>query len=209
MKFSDIFKKGFGAPAPADLIEGGLAIDVANKKAYSKGNDGTTFQIGLTDAEIQALNDYVDEQVSLAQPSGMISLWSGSIANIPTGWALCDGNNGTPNLLNRAVIAAGGDYSVGASGEGSIPSHSHTANHSHTASSNTTGDHVHNQGGAGWSSGQNYNATSGLAGTLNTSSAGAHSHTITVNTANVTTSVTGTGTAVVPKHYALAYIMKL
>jgi hypothetical protein len=36
-------------------------------------------------------------------PSGVIALWSGLIANIPSGWVLCDGNNGTPNLLARFV----------------------------------------------------------------------------------------------------------
>ena len=30
--------------------------------------------------------------------SGMILLWSGSTGNIPSGWVLCDGNSGTPNL---------------------------------------------------------------------------------------------------------------
>lgn len=57
MLFSDIYKKGFGAPTPSDLIEGGIGIDVTNKKAYSKGSDGQIFQLGLTDAEVQALID--------------------------------------------------------------------------------------------------------------------------------------------------------
>ena len=30
--------------------------------------------------------------------SGMIIAWSGSVANIPTGFVLCDGNNSTPDL---------------------------------------------------------------------------------------------------------------
>lgn len=40
-------------------------------------------------------------------PPGCILLWSGSVAAIPAGYALCDGTNGTPNLVNRFVVAAG------------------------------------------------------------------------------------------------------
>jgi len=32
-------------------------------------------------------------------PSGLISMWSGSINSIPEGWALCDGQNGTPDHI--------------------------------------------------------------------------------------------------------------
>lgn len=35
--------------------------------------------------------------------SGVIALWHGTIANIPTGWLICDGNNSTPNLLTKFV----------------------------------------------------------------------------------------------------------
>ncbi|GAI86139.1 unnamed protein product, partial [marine sediment metagenome] len=36
-------------------------------------------------------------------PSGLITMWHGLIANIPSGWLICDGNNSTPNLLTRFV----------------------------------------------------------------------------------------------------------
>lgn len=38
--------------------------------------------------------------------TGMIVLWPGAIADIPAGWALCDGSNGTPDLRNRFVVGA-------------------------------------------------------------------------------------------------------
>jgi hypothetical protein len=34
-------------------------------------------------------------------PAGTIVMWSGSLANIPAGWAECNGQNGTPDLQNR------------------------------------------------------------------------------------------------------------
>jgi len=39
-------------------------------------------------------------------PVGGIIMWSGTIVNIPTGWALCDGSNNTPDLRNKFVIGA-------------------------------------------------------------------------------------------------------
>jgi hypothetical protein len=42
-------------------------------------------------------------------PTGVIVMWSGTIANIPTGWALCNGSNGTPDLRSRFIVGAGTD----------------------------------------------------------------------------------------------------
>src|SRR3990172_3920103 len=49
-------------------------------------------------------------------PSGGIILWSGPADQIPSGWALCDGANGTPDLRDRFVVGAGGGYEIGATG---------------------------------------------------------------------------------------------
>lgn len=46
-------------------------------------------------------------------PTGGIIMWSGSSSDIPTGWALCNGSNGTPNLTNRFIVGAGNSYAVG------------------------------------------------------------------------------------------------
>lgn len=66
-------------------------------------------------------------------PAGAITLWSGAINAIPTGWALCNGANGTPDLRGRFVVGAGGSYAVGANGGAEtvtltteqMPAHSH------------------------------------------------------------------------------------
>ena len=49
-------------------------------------------------------------------PSGAIVLWSGSVGSIPSGYYLCNGQNGTPNLQDSFIIGAGNAYSVGANG---------------------------------------------------------------------------------------------
>ncbi|MCX9024763.1 MAG: hypothetical protein OIN85_01555 [Candidatus Methanoperedens sp.] len=47
---------------------------------------------------------------------GMIVMWSGAINAIPNGWALCDGNKGTPDLRNRFIAGAGDKYKQGDTG---------------------------------------------------------------------------------------------
>ena len=39
-------------------------------------------------------------------PIGSIVIWSGTVASIPTGWQLCDGTNGTPDLRDKFVVGA-------------------------------------------------------------------------------------------------------
>ena len=81
--------------------------------------------------------------------SGMIMLWSGSVVSIPSGWLLCDGTSGTPNLQNRFIVGAGDSYAVDATGGAAtvtldatqIPAHSHTADGDLTAAS--AGAHTH------------------------------------------------------------------
>lgn len=65
-------------------------------------------------------------------PSGVIVIWSGALVNIPAGWTLCDGNNGTPDLRTRFVIGAGGILDPDATGG--------TTTHNHTF---TTDGHWH------------------------------------------------------------------
>ena len=43
-------------------------------------------------------------------PAGIIVVWAGSIAEIPPGWAHCDGDNGTPDLTDAFIPGVGGLY---------------------------------------------------------------------------------------------------
>ena len=50
-------------------------------------------------------------------PRGGIIMWSGTATEIPAGWALCDGGNGTPDLRGRFIVGASqgvGQYGSGA-----------------------------------------------------------------------------------------------
>jgi len=61
---------------------------------------------------------------------GMIVSWSGAVADIPGGFALCDGNNGTPNLTDKFIVGAGDTYNPADTGG--------TVQHTHA-----DGDHNH------------------------------------------------------------------
>lgn len=91
-------------------------------------------------------------------PQGVIVMWSGQTTAIPTGWALCDGSNGTPNLIDKFIMGASSSNETTTGGANSrtlstanLPSHTHsfsgttntTGNHNHSGSTNTTGNHHH------------------------------------------------------------------
>ena len=57
---------------------------------------------------------------------GIITSFCGAIADIPAGWALCDGSNGTRDLRDAFIVGAGTSYAVAATGGES--SHTHLDN---------------------------------------------------------------------------------
>lgn len=84
-----------------------------------------------------------------AIPSGVILLWSGAADAIPSGWHLCNGTNGTPDLRGRFIVGAGDTYAVGNTGGAEsvtlsvsqIPAHTHSVKYSgntHLDSSGST-----------------------------------------------------------------------
>jgi len=157
-------------------------------------------------------------------PAGVIVLWSGSIGSIPSGWALCNGNNGTPDLRDRFIVGAGSTYAVDATGGSAnaiVVSHTHTYNG--TTASNGTHNHNsvndnENQGDIVPGDYTNKARTLGAVGDYRlhgdtvlaptmglTSDNGAHTHTYNGTTDSTGNSATN---ANLPPYYALCYIMK-
>jgi microcystin-dependent protein len=89
----------------------------------------------MSDLSLNSLQTKIDNIAVVASgiPVGFIGMWSGSALNIPTGWTLCDGTNGAPDLRNRFILGAGSTYTVGAVGGeethkltvAEMPSHTH------------------------------------------------------------------------------------
>jgi hypothetical protein len=132
-------------------------------------------------------------------PTGLIAIWSGSTGSIPSGWALCNGTNGTPDLRNSFIVGAGSTYAVGATG-GSADAI--VVSHTHTATVDDPG-HYHNvfdpNGGTG-TPGNDLNSDQPKNTATSTATTG-----ITVT--NSTTGTSGTN-ANLPPYYALAFIIK-
>jgi hypothetical protein len=148
-------------------------------------------------------------------PSGSIVLWSGSIASIPTGWVLCNGSSGTPDLRNRFVVGAGSTYAVAATGgtaDAVVVSHTHSVSDpTHTHGVYDPG-HVHGLPSVLIG---NYNAETGRTDGAQAQTVNATYSAVTgigiygayTGISVATTGVSGTG-ANLPPYYALAYIMK-
>jgi len=132
-------------------------------------------------------------------PTGVIVMWSGSIASIPSGWLICDGSNSTPDLRNRFIVGAGSTYSVAGTGgtaDAIVVSHTHTA-------TVTDPGHLHTTELSGTSGGSAFGRTGGSSTpNVNTGTA-----TTGITVSNSTTGSSGTN-ANLPPYYALAYIMK-
>ncbi len=51
---------------------------------------------------------------SIQFPSGMIMIWTKGLNNIPIGWALCDGTQGTPDLRGKFLLGVNTDPNTNA-----------------------------------------------------------------------------------------------
>ncbi len=72
---------------------------------------------------------------------GMIITWYGSLASIPSGWVLCDGDNGTPNLHQKFILGAGFITAPGTTGGAATHTHLFNAGtHYHDVSTAFTVD---------------------------------------------------------------------
>jgi hypothetical protein len=177
-------------------------------------------------ASTLAINTVTDNSSNLANtqfihqvlPYGSIIMWYGSVASIPYGWALCDGTNGTPNLVDQFIIGAGADNaglpttsitgsptSLGGSKDSIVPLHTHAT--------------VEPNDGAGHEHQVNFYNSTGTATTVtsgpNLAGSGNETQLVTTYTlfanANITIASTGTSTTNtnLPPYHALCYIMKI
>ncbi len=148
-----------------------------------------------------------------AIPSGLISMWSGTIATIPTGWVLCNGSNSTPDLRNKFVIGAHSDtagvaYSTvtGSNTTSGGTKDAINVSHTHTATSAVTDPgHTHVA-----TNGPNYYVDVGsgaFAGVQAAATTGSSTTGITVATTIDSAGSSGTNQNL-PPYYALAFIMK-
>ncbi len=139
---------------PSNSIKGQLWFNITNDQIFVKTSSGfqslgpfaevETAPITNTGTNVYATAAFVHSLI----PKGVILMWGGLLANIPSGWALCDGStvNGvqTPNLQNKFVMAAGDNYQPhdngGVSSINQVIAHNHSFD---TETSSNNVDHTH------------------------------------------------------------------
>lgn len=191
------------------------------KKVIKASFPAVTGAVSKSHLEINASHD---QRV----PVGGIIMWSGAQINIPSGWLLCNGLSGTPNLMDRFVMGAGNAYAVGATGgakDAIVVAHTHAAtltgttagggSHSH-AITDSGHSHSYDNGlgnasgsvAAGYDGGSLGTKTTAAATTgITIAAVGTHTHTVS---ATGTTDSAGAAAldANLPPYYALCFIMK-
>lgn len=133
-------------------------------------------------------------------PKGMIVMWAGDDNNIPIGWHLCDGSNGTPDLRGRFICshdANNKDFSAGPKNTqfggiiklkpNHMPAHNHTAiinktntNHTHHGRTAAAGHHSHRI----WTKQDDWNVSGGHGPSWGADNGNIHPHHSTEATGN-------------------------
>ena len=192
---------------------GGVTININSIGAKAITKNGTTALTAndiLINSAVQVIYDGTQFQLVNPAvnsiPSGVITMWSGTIATIPTGWLLCDGTNSTPDLRNRFIVGAYSDTAgvayttiTGANTQTGGSKDAITVSHTHTATVTDPG-HLHTTAAPSGSA-----ASGGGVGTATTGNTG--TSTTGISVAVSTTGSSGTNANLVP-YFALAYIMK-
>ena len=117
-KTSDLTNdSGFLTDAPVDSVNGKTgAVELAASDVGAVATGDITQMLGTATDKVpseKAVNDAISAAVSGGLPSGVIMMWSGASSAIPSGFVLCNGKNGTPNLLDKFVV---GDAVAGLTG---------------------------------------------------------------------------------------------
>jgi microcystin-dependent protein len=124
-----------------------VTLDATPNRIIASDGAGKMYATGLDPSSLSPI------------PTGVIVMWSGSIVSIPSGWALCDGSGGRPDLRDRFIAGAGSTYSVGATGgqnsvvlnQANLGSHNHSYIKSGYALALVPGGALEeNQGGPGY-----------------------------------------------------------
>ncbi len=187
----------------------GAKLEVAGQVKITGGNPGAG-KVLTSDAS--GLASW--QTPSAGVPSGVIVMWSGTLASIPEGWALCDGTQGTPDLRDRFILGVAAAENPGATGGATSHIHAYSGVPSHTHSITDPG-HSHR---IAWQ--RTETVQSGGAFNIpiywpdSSRSGGSWKYTdsaktgITVNSAGVSSPSTDPASSL-PPYYKLAFIMKL
>lgn len=197
---------------------GGVLYSETNTYATEKTIEHADAVTGRGSVTLDQLYAILANSLAQAVPSGIIVLWKGAIADIPHGWALCDGTQGTEDLRNVFVPGAGGTYAVNATGGADTLNLAHIHSADGTLAAANESAHTHGPGtlltgGPSTTSVVQSGTGSTVAGsghqhsvlTGATDPGSAHGHDVTGDTSSSLSATTENR----PRYYAKAYIQKL
>ena len=90
------------------IANGGTGVTTltANNVIIGNGTSAPTFVAPGTNGNVLTSNGTTWTSATITSfVAGMIIMWSGTIATIPSGWLLCNGSSGTPDLRDKLLLA--------------------------------------------------------------------------------------------------------
>lgn len=157
------------------------------------------------------------EWVNKLIPKGSIIMFNGLSSEIPKGWHICDGTEGTPNLTGKFIKASNTSGETGGKStiqilEENMPRHTHTFVGNQVTTSES-GAHTHTIRGkyGKYDNANNIDCleTGSETDLITTSQSGAHTHTIDMSTTQLSYQGEGKPIEFEPLYYSLIYIMKM
>lgn len=156
------------------------------------------------------------EWVNKLIPKGSIIMFNGLSSEIPKGWHICDGTEGTPNLTGKFIKASNTSGETGGKStiqilEENMPKHTHTFVGNQVTTSES-GAHTHTirgkYGKSDNANDRNCLETGSETDLITTSQSGAHTHTIDMSATQLSYQGGGKPIEFEPLYYSLIYIMK-
>lgn len=96
------FYEGFSTKEAVENV-----ASIYDKENLKVSNANITKKLDVKGNSTIEGNQTINGNLTADNFKGIIVAWSGNKDKIPSGWVLCDGNNGTPNLTNRFILGSG------------------------------------------------------------------------------------------------------
>lgn len=186
----------------------------SENSVFEKAQYSSKYKLPKNDSSSKfASTEWVNQLI----PKGAIIMYNGLSSEIPEGWHICDGTEGTPNLIGKFIKASKTSGEIGGNStiqilEENMPRHTHTFVGNKVTTSEA-GAHTHTFKGK-YGNSDNANDRGCLeSGSetdfITTSQSGGHTHTIDMGATQLSYQGEGKPIQFEPEYYSLIYIMKI
>lgn len=190
----------------------------SSNSAFLKARYTSDYELPIDDNSSKFVST---EWIHKLFPKGTILMFNGASSEIPEGWAICDGSNGTPNLIEKFIKAGTSSGVTGGNPNNEVtltvdnmPTHNHDLLGS--ATTDTDGGHYHYTSANDGSStsitqGEGTSATVAASGSTSILSdyEGSHWHYVDLSSAYTSSEGGSQPFNIEPEYYSLIFIMKI